>query len=361
MASGIKQGKQKGYIKHNASVPPNITNQECIYPTVPVTPVVNNVYQDHRFHQGAVVMPPLVTNYGGLHSNPVYYAKTLSPISSNYPQQVYVIPQSTVNNVIHNYPYTVTTHQVHIHNTITTTQPIIQQPNYGNGQIPQITTTYNLSLKNYSSVHPVEINSTTESSVNVSQSTSEEKNHLQTTPVSSSVLQNGVKTNPIKENTTTASPANKSWASLFSSNKSNNDINSQSLEIETEKPVMEKAINKEFNNNEPLCPIKHPRKTQFIDPDCYRMGGMLHLFFVYITNNYINRFVISEYLTNYSVDGRAVSLQPRGLINQSNYCYINSILQALIACPPLYNLLSGLAQNISSNEKRKPTPVIDGM
>lgn len=54
-------------------------------------------------------------------------------------------------------------------------------------------------------------------------------------------------------------------------------------------------------------------------------------------------------------------MQPRGLINQSNYCYINSILQALIACPPLYNLLCGLSQNISSNEKRKPTPVIDGM
>ncbi|ERL87470.1 ubiquitin carboxyl-terminal hydrolase 10 [Dendroctonus ponderosae] len=88
------------------------------------------------------------------------------------------------------------------------------------------------------------------------------------------------------------------------------------------------------------CPIKNPRKNHFIDPDCYRMG---------------------EFLKNCSVDGRAISLQPRGLINQSNYCYINSILQALLACPPMYNLLSGLADNISSNVKRKPTPVIDGM
>lgn len=69
----------------------------------------------------------------------------------------------------------------------------------------------------------------------------------------------------------------------------------------------------------------------------------------------------SEFLNSYIVDGKAVSLQPRGLLNQSNYCYINSILQALTGCPPLYNLLSGLAQNVSSNEKRKPTPVIDAM
>ncbi|KAG5893174.1 hypothetical protein JTB14_000434 [Gonioctena quinquepunctata] len=137
---------------------------------------------------------------------------------------------------------------------------------------------------------------------------------------------------------TSPSPANKSWASLFNSGKSNNishvDENLRNI-------ASDQAVNKESNNNELICPIKHPRKSQqFVDPDCYRMG---------------------EFLTLYSIDGKAVSLQPRGLLNQSNYCYINSILQALIACPPLYNLLCSLGQNISSNEKRKPTPVIDGM
>lgn len=75
----------------------------------------------------------------------------------------------------------------------------------------------------------------------------------------------------------------------------------------------------------------------------------------------IEHISVSEFLLSYEVDGKTISLQPRGLLNQSNYCYINSILQALIACPPLYNLLNGLAQIVSSNEKRKPTPVIDGM
>ncbi|XP_072397586.1 ubiquitin carboxyl-terminal hydrolase 10-B [Diabrotica undecimpunctata] len=139
--------------------------------------------------------------------------------------------------------------------------------------------------------------------------------------------------------TPSPAPANKSWASLFSSSKPNTSPNT--AKETKEKNNSEQAVNKESNNNTQLCPIKHPRKShQFVDPDCYRMG---------------------EYLLSYVIDGKALSLQPRGLLNQSNYCYINSILQALIACPPLYNLLIGLAQNISSNEKRKPTPVIDGM
>ncbi|KAF7271049.1 ubiquitin specific protease 10 [Rhynchophorus ferrugineus] len=126
----------------------------------------------------------------------------------------------------------------------------------------------------------------------------------------------------------------KSWASLFTPKEGtvhNHQVNGITK-------ATTEAVNKE--NNEALCPIKNPKRNDFVDPDCYRMG---------------------EFLSSYTLDGRTISLQPRGLINQSNYCYINSILQALIACPPMYNLLSGLSQNITSNEKRKPTPVIDGM
>lgn len=137
-----------------------------------------------------------------------------------------------------------------------------------------------------------------------------------------------------------SSPANKSWASLFNTSKLANEKSSSETIIKNN-AFNNVAVNKESNIiNDQVCPIKYPKRGDITDPDCYRMG---------------------EYLLNYTVDGRAISLQPRGLINQSNYCYINSILQALLACPPVYNLLSGLAANISSNEKRKPTPVIDGM
>ncbi|XP_066148534.1 ubiquitin carboxyl-terminal hydrolase 10-B [Euwallacea fornicatus] len=133
----------------------------------------------------------------------------------------------------------------------------------------------------------------------------------------------------------TAWGGKKSWASLFESKgtKSTPQVNGVT------KSAFNGTVNKGSSSNA-SCPIKNPKRSHFVDPDCYRMG---------------------EFLTNYAVDGRTISVQPRGLINQSNYCYINSILQALIACPPMYNLLSGLADNITSNAKRKPTPVIDGM
>lgn len=69
----------------------------------------------------------------------------------------------------------------------------------------------------------------------------------------------------------------------------------------------------------------------------------------------------SEFLLEYAIDNRIISLQPRGLVNYSNYCYINSILQALLACPPVYNLLTGLSSNMNVAEIKKRTPIIDNM
>lgn len=124
----------------------------------------------------------------------------------------------------------------------------------------------------------------------------------------------------------------KSWASLFNSSKNSANsnistvVNSQNI-VNISKSDIESAI-------------KNPKSASFIDPVCYRMA---------------------EFLLSHTIDGKTISLQPRGLVNRSNYCYINSILQALLACPPLYNLLSGLAKNITSNEMVKSTPVINSM
>ncbi|KAK0079937.1 hypothetical protein PV325_000624 [Microctonus aethiopoides] len=69
---------------------------------------------------------------------------------------------------------------------------------------------------------------------------------------------------------------------------------------------------------------------------------------------------IGEFLLNYQMDKHTVSLLPRGLTNRSNYCYINSILQALLACPPFYNLLKALPYTRHSS-KNSTTPLIDNM
>jgi len=40
----------------------------------------------------------------------------------------------------------------------------------------------------------------------------------------------------------------------------------------------------------------------------------------------------------------APALQPRGIRNKQSWCYINATLQALLACPPFYNLIKSIFQ-----------------
>ncbi|XP_066596871.1 ubiquitin carboxyl-terminal hydrolase 10-A-like isoform X2 [Prorops nasuta] len=71
-------------------------------------------------------------------------------------------------------------------------------------------------------------------------------------------------------------------------------------------------------------------------------------------------YKIGELLTKYQMKKEALSLMPRGLTNRSNYCYINSILQALLACPPFYKLFLALPRPQDAS-KNSPTPLIDNM
>lgn len=52
-------------------------------------------------------------------------------------------------------------------------------------------------------------------------------------------------------------------------------------------------------------------------------------------------------------------LKPRGFINKGNGCYINATLQALIACPPFYNLMKEIGDLKCSRRDNSCTPIID--
>lgn len=55
----------------------------------------------------------------------------------------------------------------------------------------------------------------------------------------------------------------------------------------------------------------------------------------------------------------APALQPRGIRNKQNWCYVNATLQALLACPPFYNLIKSIFMKIkSSNTNIKNVPCI---
>ncbi|KAJ3273510.1 hypothetical protein HDV01_004430 [Terramyces sp. JEL0728] len=55
----------------------------------------------------------------------------------------------------------------------------------------------------------------------------------------------------------------------------------------------------------------------------------------------------------------APSIRPRGLINNGNMCFMNSILQPLVYCPPFYNFISAVSK-LPKNLKTK-TPIIDAI
>ena len=55
---------------------------------------------------------------------------------------------------------------------------------------------------------------------------------------------------------------------------------------------------------------------------------------------------MGNFLKEYSLNFRAPSIKPRGLSNRSNWCFVNAILQALVACPPFYNLMKGLPKDL---------------
>ncbi|CAH7675288.1 expressed protein [Phakopsora pachyrhizi] len=62
----------------------------------------------------------------------------------------------------------------------------------------------------------------------------------------------------------------------------------------------------------------------------------------------LHRF-LADKLDNFTTANQSRYIVPRGLINNGNLCFANAILQVLVHCPPLYNLLSYLGQAISPN------------
>lgn len=71
--------------------------------------------------------------------------------------------------------------------------------------------------------------------------------------------------------------------------------------------------------------------------------------------------ILGDLFCQYKIVHSQVGLQPRGLMNRGNWCYINATLQALISCPPFYNLMKKIP--IYPPHKRGPTstPILDSL
>lgn len=117
-------------------------------------------------------------------------------------------------------------------------------------------------------------------------------------------------------------------------------------------------LNSTNNNNSPS--IKTTKSSNNHNAASINAVTTLNLSKDEITEEWSLKF--ADFLMKYKVDYSLVSLRPRGLTNRSNYCYINAILQALIGCPPFYNLIKSIPKQITALMSEKTnTPTIHAM
>ncbi|XP_066098526.1 ubiquitin carboxyl-terminal hydrolase 10 isoform X1 [Saccopteryx bilineata] len=124
----------------------------------------------------------------------------------------------------------------------------------------------------------------------------------------------------------------KSWASLFHDSKSSSFSPVASVETKYSPPATSPLVSeKQAEVKEGLVPVSE-------DPVAIK---------------------IAELLENVTLIHKPVSLQPRGLINKGNWCYINATLQALVACPPMYHLMKFIPLYSKVQRPCTSTPMID--
>lgn len=74
---------------------------------------------------------------------------------------------------------------------------------------------------------------------------------------------------------------------------------------------------------------------------------------------------LGEFLSIYNLDHKTAHLQPRGLTNRNTRCYINATLQALLTCPPFFNLMRSVQFKLKNRNIRGPqksqTPILESM
>lgn len=197
---------------------------------------------------------------------------------------------------------------------------------------------------------------------------------------------------PISTNTTTAgsSSSSQSWASLFASANTTNFTTSLASSssnpapalpppFSAKKPIAKVAPYEGVTPVVPTPPVVTPgamsysaASAQNLPPpttnnnqvgSSNKKASAEALLSNAARNSNIDEwsYKFADFLTKSKTDFSPASLRPRGLTNPSNYCYINSILQALMGCAPFYNLIRSIPKQLVALSTEVNTPTINAM
>ncbi|XP_039619256.1 ubiquitin carboxyl-terminal hydrolase 10 [Polypterus senegalus] len=134
-----------------------------------------------------------------------------------------------------------------------------------------------------------------------------------------------------------SNPPAKSWASLFHNSKPSPGGPVAFVEMKS-MPVVTATIPAATQTHDRTGEVKESPVPVSEDPMAFKIAGVIE---------------------NVKLIHKPVSLQPRGLINKGNWCYINATLQALIACPPMYHLMKSIPVFTETERPCTSTPMLD--
>jgi len=157
---------------------------------------------------------------------------------------------------------------------------------------------------------------------------------------------------PKSLNETKTAPKSVSWAGLFRPN-SHQSFNNTATNVNEEKSASPHESPKPIITNATEAsssPTLSPKPDDQLSVN---------------NDNYINAnedkfaLLVAEHLNEAELIYKPQAFIPRGFTNSNNRCFINATLQALLVCPPLYQLLKSLPLIPHEKRPKTSTPVID--
>ncbi|XP_059614959.1 uncharacterized protein LOC132260691 isoform X2 [Phlebotomus argentipes] len=169
---------------------------------------------------------------------------------------------------------------------------------------------------------------------------------------------------PAAVTVTASAPPSKSWASLFSSdNSSASSMLAGSHPLSANKKPVAKVPPFEATQTLPIDGLSYSAASAMGLPMTQASSSKVATVAVKATKSTVDdrSFKLGEFFSKYQIDNSSVILCPRGLTNRSNFCYINAILQALVACPPFYHMMKKIPLEPPAFRQKSATPIIDAM